>query len=96
MALPFLTGTQAVENFLKPDLDRNKESRKTIGDFYLLNICTNSTFVNGCAYSSAVDRGFKPRLGQTKYYKIGIYCFSAKHTAIRRKSKGWLAWNQDN
>ena len=44
MALPFLTGTQAVENCLKPDLDRNKESRKTIGDFYLLNICTNSTF----------------------------------------------------
>ena len=28
--------------------------------------------------SSAVDRGFKPRLGQTKDYKIGIFCFSAK------------------
>jgi len=49
VTLPFLTGTQAVDNFLKPDLDRNKESRKSIGDFYLLNICTNSTFVNGCA-----------------------------------------------
>ena len=46
--------------------------------------------------SSAVDRGFKPRLGQTKDYKIGIYCFSAKHTALRRKSKDWLAWNQNN
>jgi len=46
--------------------------------------------------SSAVDRGFEPRLGQTKDYKIGICCFSAKHTALRRKSKDWLAQNQDN
>jgi hypothetical protein len=23
-------------------------------------------------------------------------CFSAKHTALRRKSKEWLARNQDN
>ena len=29
--------------------------------------------------SSAVDIGFKPRSGQTKDYKIGICCFSAKH-----------------
>jgi len=40
--------------------------------------------------SSAVDRGFEPRSGQTKDYKIGIWCFSAKHTAFRRKSKDWL------
>jgi hypothetical protein len=46
--------------------------------------------------SSAVDRGFEPRLGQTKNYKIGICCFSAKHTVLRRKSKDWLARNQDN
>jgi hypothetical protein len=25
--------------------------------------------------------------GQTKDYEIGICCFSAKHTALRRKSK---------
>jgi len=37
--------------------------------------------------SSAVDRGFKPRLGQTKDYQIGICCFSAKHATLRRKSK---------
>ena len=30
--------------------------------------------------SSAVDRGFEPRLGKPKDYKIGICCFSAKHT----------------
>ena len=46
--------------------------------------------------SRAVDRGFEPRSGQTKDYNIGICCFSAKHATLRRKSKDWLAWNQDN
>ena len=46
--------------------------------------------------SSAVDRGFEPRLGQTKHYKIGICCFSAKHAALKRKSKNWLTLNQNN
>jgi hypothetical protein len=41
--------------------------------------------------SSAVHRGFEPRPDQTKDYKIGICCFSAKHAALRRKSKDWLA-----
>jgi hypothetical protein len=45
---------------------------------------------------SAVDRGFWPRSSQTKDYKIGICCFSAKHAAPSRKSKDWLARNQDN
>jgi hypothetical protein len=45
---------------------------------------------------SAVDRGFVPRSGQTKDYKIGICCFTAKHEAFRRKSKDWLARKQDN
>ena len=46
--------------------------------------------------SSPVDRGFEPRSGQTKDYKISICCFSAKHAALRRKSKDWLARKQDN
>jgi hypothetical protein len=29
---------------------------------------------------SAVDRGFEPRSDQAKDYKIGIYCYSAKHS----------------
>ena len=33
--------------------------------------------------SSAIDRGFEPRSGQTKDYKIGMCCFSAKHVALR-------------
>jgi hypothetical protein len=46
--------------------------------------------------SSAVDRGFGSRSGQTKDYKIGICCFSAKYAALRRKSKYWLARNQND
>jgi hypothetical protein len=46
--------------------------------------------------SSAVARSFELRSGQTKDYKIGICCFSVKHSALRRKSTDWLALNQDN
>ena len=46
--------------------------------------------------SSAVDHEFELWSGQTKDYKIGICCFSAKHSALRRKSKDWLAQNQNN
>ena len=46
--------------------------------------------------SSAVDRGFETRSDQTKDYTIGMCCFSAKHAAFRRKSKYWLARNQNN
>ena len=46
--------------------------------------------------SNAVDRVFESRSGQSKDYKIGICCFSAKHTVLRTKSNDWFAWNQDN
>jgi hypothetical protein len=46
--------------------------------------------------SSAVDLGFEPFSGQTKDYNIGNCCFSAKHAALRSKSKDWLARNQNN
>ena len=46
--------------------------------------------------SSVVDRGFDPWSGKTKDYKIGVCCFSAKHAALRSKSKDWLSRNQDN
>ena len=45
---------------------------------------------------SAGDRGFEHWSGQTKDYKIGICCFSAKHAAVRRKTKDWSAQNQTN
>jgi hypothetical protein len=43
--------------------------------------------------SSPVDCGFYYRSGQTKDYKIGNCCFSAKHAVLRGKSKEWLARN---
>jgi hypothetical protein len=46
--------------------------------------------------SRVVDRGFESRSGQTKDCKIGICCFSTKQATLRRKSKDWLARNQDN
>jgi hypothetical protein len=45
---------------------------------------------------SVVDRVFESLSGQTKDYEIGICCFSAKNAASRRKSKDWLARNQNN
>jgi hypothetical protein len=45
--------------------------------------------------SSALDLG-ESQSGQTKDYKIGICCFSAKHTALRTMSKDWLTRKQDN
>ena len=46
--------------------------------------------------SSAVNREFEPWSGQANDYKIGMYCFSANHTALRRNSKDWFARNQVN
>ena len=46
--------------------------------------------------SSVVIHELEYRSGQTKEYQIGICCFFAKHAALRRKSKDWLARNQDN
>ena len=41
-------------------------------------------------------RGFESRSGPIKDYRIGMCCFSAKHAALRRKSKDWLTRNQNN
>jgi hypothetical protein len=46
--------------------------------------------------SSVVNSGFQPRSDETKDYKIDICYFSAKRTALRSKSKDWLARNQNN
>jgi hypothetical protein len=39
---------------------------------------------------------FESRSGQTKNYDIGICCFSAKQSALKRSSTDWLPRNQDN
>ena len=46
--------------------------------------------------SSAVDRGFEPRSGQTKDYQICICCISHTHAVFKSKSKDVLARNQYN
>ena len=62
----------------------------------IVSMFASSAVDRGTLASSAVDRGFDTQLGQTKDYEIGICCFSTKHAALRRKSKDWLARNQDN
>ena len=47
-------------------------------------------------FSSAANRGFEHRSGQTKDYTISNCCFSDKHATIGRKNKDWLARNQNN
>jgi hypothetical protein len=68
--------------------------------FVLLSLILQSDHIGGVMVrviaSCVVDRGLESRLGQTKDYKIGICCFSAKHASLRRKSKDWLTRNQDN
>ena len=46
--------------------------------------------------SIVVDYVSGPGQIKLKTIMIGICCFSAKHAALRRKSKDWLAWNQNN
>jgi hypothetical protein len=58
--------------------------------------CPTSGVMVSVLTSSTVDRWFELRLGETKDYEICICCVSAKHTTLRRKSKDWLARNQDN
>ena len=62
---------------------------------FIANSCKISYFIQSrisgvmisVLASSAVDRGFEPRSGQTKDYKIGICYFFANHPALRRKNK---------
>ena len=67
------------------------------GSWYLCNQCLppltlwvwippnriNGVMVSMLA-SNEVDRGLEPQSGQTKDYKIDIFCLSAKHAALRR------------
>jgi hypothetical protein len=63
---------------------------------YIQYLVLEITVMVSVLASSAVDREFEHRSGQTKNYKIGICCFSAKHAALRRMTKDWLARNQNN
>jgi hypothetical protein len=71
-------------------LDTNN---KEVSNVYVSRINHVGGVMVSMLAQSAVDRGFESWSGQTKDYKIGICCFFAKHTALRRKSKDWLARN---
>jgi hypothetical protein len=62
----------------------------------MVSVLTSIGVMVSVLASSAAECGFDPWSGRTKDYEIGICCFSAKHAALRRKSKDWLARNQDN
>jgi hypothetical protein len=49
--------------------------------FTVVHLDRLNPIVGSLLVSSAVDRGFEPRSGQTKDYEIGIFCISAKHAA---------------
>ena len=53
-------------------------------------------FMASVLASRAIYCGYELRSCQTKEYKIGICCFFARNAALRRKSKDWLARNQNN
>ena len=52
--------------------------------------------IGGVMVSVLASSAVEPRSCQTKDYKIGVYSFSAKHAALRRKSKDRLVRNQDS
>ena len=46
--------------------------------------------------SREIDCGYELLSCQIKEYKLGVCCFSAKNAALGRKSKDWMALNQNN
>ena len=70
-------------------IKKNNNNKITIGNHI------DSVMVSVLA-SSAINCGYELRSCQTKEYTIDICCFSAKNAALQRKSKDWLARNQNN
>ena len=81
-------------------VSNHRKGRAIYGFPYLqlklsLDINRISGVVVSMLASSAVNRGFETP-GQVKpKTEIGICCFSAKHEALKRKSKVWLDQKQD-
>ena len=55
-------------------------------DWYWISVNRIDGVMVSVLASSELDQGFDPRLGPTKDYKTGIFCFSSKHTALTSKS----------
>ena len=67
-----------------------------IGDNLFVCVCPKCKLIHIYNVCHTHLCRFEPRSDQTKDYAIGICCFSAKHAALRRKSKDWLSRNHDN
>ena len=85
-----------IDNWMKNYHHPSPEKLKICGFFpqlgyYIIDI--GGVLVSLLDSSSAYNSRFEPRPGPTT---VGICCFLAKHAALRRKSKDWLARNQDN
>jgi hypothetical protein len=68
-------------------------SRKFLGVSLIWNFFSH---VGAIFYETALNGSGELQSCQTKEYKIGICCFSAKNSALRRKNNDWLARNQNN
>ena len=101
--MSYLTLVNCISDVMVSVLASSAVDHGFIGDVMVSVLASSSVdhrFIGGVMVSvlasSAVDHRFELRSGQTKDYKIGICCFSARHAALKRKSKDWLAWNQNN
>jgi hypothetical protein len=70
--------------------------RNSLNVFFFSLNCIGGVMVSVLVSNALPDRGFETRSVQTKNYKTGTCCFSAKHVALMRKSKDWMVRNQDN
>ena len=56
-----------------------------------------SAMFNSCKFETETKDAWSMISARVKpKNKIGLYCFSTKHVALRSSSKYWLACNQEN
>jgi hypothetical protein len=72
------------------------ELKISIGRFNSFTSQADSDVIVSMPVSKFSRYGFNFRSWSSQDYKIGICCFSAKHSALRRKSKDWLVRKLSN
>ena len=63
-------------------IQKNRNANEHIMWIFLVSMNRIGDVMDTVLASSVIDRGFEPLSGQTKDYKIGMFCFSAKHARI--------------
>ena len=77
--LLFLSCPQSFKENINTYVTVRNQMRTKIITMHIIRKITNSVIV-GVFASSGVDRGIESRSDQTKYYDIGMCCFSEKYT----------------